>query len=205
MCGNHDMITENERSAFLAMDQDMLIKKFHIEHDQDYFYFKVFAKDYKLDRENGHITSRDAFAPVPHDVKMLIYNLFSHTPDQTEAAKLSGNWSNLVQLGGMLAAGHVNKLKTPEALKPFYDKVPELKEICKSLGGEEKKGGDVSFVIPVLDFFPIWFQYWDADDEFPANVQFLFDSNALDFYHFEILHHTAVYLKGLLETMLQQM
>ena len=48
-------------------------------------------------------------------------------------------------------------------------------------------GGDVSRILDVFDFFPVCVRFWDADEEFPASLQFLWDANALDFLYYETL------------------
>ncbi len=198
MCGNHDVMAEEAREKLLTLDQEDLIRKYHLEADDKNLYLRVFHKPYQIDRQTGHIRGRDCAVPAPHNIAMAIYDMLCYSEDRKELPPLSGSWVTLSQLGGLVGAGHAKKLHAPEALKPFYDKVPELNQICRDLGGEEQRGGDVSYRIPVFDFFPLWFQYWDADDEFPANIQFLWDKNSLYYLHFEILYHLTLYLEDYL-------
>ena len=39
----------------------------------------------------------------------------------------------------------------------------------------------------VFDFFPVCVRFWDADEEFPASLQFFWDAGALDFLYYETL------------------
>ena len=195
MCGNHDVMAEESRKHLLTLDQEELIRKYGLEANENYMYIRVFNRPYQIDRQTGSISCRDSAVPAPHNITMAIYDMLCYSEDLKDLPPLSGNWVTLSQLGGLVGAGHAKKLHEPEVLKPFYDKVPEMNKACEDLGGQRQKGGDVSYKLPVFDFFPMWFQYWDADDEFPANIQFLWDKNALQFLHFEIVHHLTAYLE----------
>ena len=56
----------------------------------------------------------------------------------------------------------------------------------------------MSYIIDVFDFFPVCVRFWDADEEFPASLQFLWDANALDFLYYETLWYVMDELIGLL-------
>ena len=43
---------------------------------------------------------------------------------------------------------------------------------CRALGGTPGSRGDVSLRIPVFEFFPTELRFWEADEEFPAQLQF---------------------------------
>ena len=50
-------------------------------------------------------------------------------------------------------------------------------EACRSIGGEEAKGGDAAFDIPFLPRLTVRFIMWEGDDEFPPSAQALFSEN----------------------------
>ena len=45
--------------------------------------------------------------------------------------------------------------------------------------------GDVAYQIPVFDFLPVIFQFWNSDEDFAASLQLLVDKNILDYMHYE--------------------
>ena len=62
-------------------------------------------------------------------------------------------------------------------------------------------GADLTFEMPVMGDFSVLFQFWDADEEFPAKILLLWDKVSLSYLHFE----TTFYLQGdLLEAILQK-
>ena len=52
--------------------------------------------------------------------------------------------------------------------------------------------GDVTAMLWPFPFVPITVQFWEADEEFPATLKFMFDENILDYMHFE----TTFYMLG---------
>ena len=54
-----------------------------------------------------------------------------------------------------------------------------------SLGGRELPQGDVGYEIKAFECMPMRFYFWDADEEFEAQGNILFDYSATDFNHIE--------------------
>ena len=86
-----------------------------------------------------------------------------------------GTWASIAQLCTNTTTTGLEKYA--RRLSPFDGDLPALAAACEKLGGTEAKGGDLSFVIPVFEGIPVWFQYWERDEEFDASVQFLWDNS----------------------------
>lgn len=56
--------------------------------------------------------------------------------------------------------------------------------------------GDAAFLLYPFSFLPITLQYWEADEEFPANLKFMFDENILSYMHFETTFFMVSHLLG---------
>ena len=134
---------------------------------------------------------------------MAIYDLFNYHADESFLPPLFGVWKSVADLGGILGAGHAKRLYNDAVTAPFAGKTDRLKDACMTLGGEEASEGDVSFIIPVFDFFPVWLQFWDADDEFPAELRFLWDQNSEAFLHYEIIFYLTMHIETLLTEMIK--
>ena len=59
---------------------------------------------------------------------------------------------------------------------------------------EQQQAGDVSYLLPLFFFIPVIHQLWDADDEFDAALKIMWDTNTLDFMHFETTFYAANHL-----------
>lgn len=80
-----------------------------------------------------------------------------------------------------------------------------LRAVCSRLGQLSSIKGDLSAVIPVFDFLPVCLRFWDADEEFPASLQILYDENILDFMRFETVFYMTDHLLGRLKETAAQM
>ena len=82
---------------------------------------------------------------------------------------------------------------TPPAAQHFSGRIDRLRQAVARLGGTPTDGpGDFSAVLPVLPFFPVLLRFWEADEEFPAQLQLLWDRNTCRYLRYE----TTFYLSG---------
>ena len=193
------------RLYFLKYDQDMLIKKYGLEHDKDYLYLKYIGTEYRIRRADGAIEYEDDQEwkmCKEYTIVMTIYDLLCYSGEEALPA-LTGQWQ---PVAGFAAAGSSPSAEffAKKYEKAFSGKVEEVKQACISLGGvlqPRLAGADLTFEIPVVPYFSILFQYWDADEEFPAKILILWDKASMSYLHFE----TTYYLQGdLLETIARQ-
>lgn len=206
---NYAAFAEQGRQRFLLYDQEAIIRRFHLQHDSQNLYFHFLDQKLAIDRSTGKISLLRNF-PVPStksrqevflpkmQLSMTIFDLLTRGMDPgpepavqgnkvPDPPVLSGEWVTLTQLGGIIAAGHVKKLSSNRNTNSFTGKTAALKTLCEALNGTPMKKGDVSYVLPVFTQLPVWLQFWDADDEFDAKLQFLWDRNTLQFLHYETL------------------
>ncbi|MDO4490105.1 MAG: DUF3786 domain-containing protein [Lachnospiraceae bacterium] len=202
MCGNEEAMAEKAKQEFLAEDQEKLIRKYALKCDEEHLYINFLSTPYAISRKTGDVTVKETGEAAVHDVMMAILDMLVHSKDQEELPALSGTWATLSTLGGIIGAAHVARLHTNEILAPFVDKIPEFTAVCEKLNGKKQPKGDVSYILPLFDFFPVWVQFYDADDEFPATLQFMYDSNAKNFVFFETLFYCTSYMEQLFAEML---
>ncbi len=195
MCGNEEVMAEKARQEFLESDQEQLIRKYSLKYNAETLFINFLTETYCISRTTGEITKRATGEAAEHDIMMAIFDMLMHSKDRDSLPELSGTWATLSTLGGIIGAGHAARLHTNELIAPFVDRVPEFTAVCEQLDGKKQPKGDVSYILPLFDFFPVWVQFYDADDEFPATLQFLYDSNATDFVFFETLFYCTSYMQ----------
>ena len=83
----------------------------------------------------------------------------------------------------------------------FNGKRKELETVCELLGEKLDLKVDVAAKLYPFTFLPVIIQYWEADEEFPANLKFMFDENILDYMHFE----TIFFMMGHIVKRIQEM
>ena len=194
------------REYFLKYDQDMLIKKYGLEHDKEYLYLKYIGTEYRIHRTEGAIEYRDSSGQYQickeYTIVMTIYDLLCYSGEEA-LPSFTGQWQ---PVAGFAAAGSSPSAEffAKKYEKAFSGKVEEVKQACISLGGIQQPrlaGADLTFEMPVVPYFSVLFQYWDADEEFPAKILILWDKVSMSYLHFE----TTYYLQGdLLEAIARQ-
>ena len=204
MCGNFDQMSEDARKLFLECSQDSIIRKFQLKHTDEEILIRFLNREYSIDRNSGMIREADTGFPAGNDETMSIYDMLCYSCDRPELPPLSGEWQSLSSLGGIIGSSHTqSRLYTEKMLAPFAGRTAAMKAACEKLGGKQVKGADVSYILPVFDFFPVWLGFWDGDEEFPPNIQFLWDSNSLKFLHYETLWYCTQFLEKELARMIQ--
>jgi len=75
----------------------------------------------------------------------------------------------------------------------------DMKAFCEAAdatGGEPLQLGDAAFRFWALPKIPLAVVYWSGGDEFPPNVQVLFDASAAHYHHLEMLAHLGSMICG---------
>jgi len=79
-------------------------------------------------------------------------------------------------------------------LAEFFGNRPELLQRAGAVLGATVIGlGNVGLRIPVLPGVPVTVTLWEADDEFPASANILFDASASSYLHTEDLAYVGEY------------
>ena len=207
MPSNYEKMLASAQALFLEHDQEAMIRRWALAHDGDYLYADYLGQRLRVDRRTGEVSHATAPAPGEYRARdfihdgMALFDLLTFAPTRPHAA---GRWSSISTLGGIIGAGHDRTLSHEPTAAKFQDKADALARACERLGGRPEGKGDVSYAIPVFRDFGILFQFWDGDDEFPANIKYLFDENARQFMHYETLWYVMGSLIDRLEFYVNQ-
>lgn len=184
MESNYDKVIETWRQKFLIMDIDEIVRKFNLKRDENAIYVTYFSKELRIDLITGKITYVEDEAKKPNfNTTMNIYNMFHYSIDYPVA---SGNLVPFRQVKRVYPFEDAYKRTIlSRFIELFTGKTDLLEEACKKLDGKPFGKADVGYILPVYPFLNIAITFWDADDEFDAQVNMLFDSNITDFMHEE--------------------
>lgn len=200
MGSNYEKMAAGARALFLQKDQAAMIARWGLTHDDAALYLTYFGERMRLDRATGVLTSLEPegvyHSPDHVNETMAIFDLLAYPTVRPHA---SGRWASISTLGGIIGAGHDRTLSHEGTAARFSGRMDALKAACERLGGKPLGKADVGYAIPVFEDFGIWFQFWEGDDEFPANIKYLFDENALQFMHYETLWYVMNSLAERLE------
>ena len=185
MASNYQKMAVSARGLFLEKNQADMIRLWGLKHDERYLYVRFFSEPMRIDRATGVVESMGGFAPGDCvNETMVLFDLLTLAKARPRA---SGRWASVSVLGGIIGAGHDRTLSNEPVAAKFSGRMDALKAACERLHGLPMGRADVSYAIPVFEDFNIWFQFWEGDDEFPANIKYLFDENALSYMRYETL------------------
>lgn len=190
------------RGRFLTYDQQEMVRRFGLEHDREYLYIEFVGRKYRVSRADGTAEwSEDGFRTVieaDYNESMTIYDVLC---DSKADCRLAGTFCPIQRARGVprtLASGEGIFQKAAER---FRGRTEALKHACRLLGAREldRMAGDAAFELHAFSFLPVLFQYWDADEEFPPSLKFMFDENILDYMRFETVHFMIGHILGRME------
>jgi len=197
MADNYAIQVANAQKFFLNYDQEKLIEKFCLHADEDYLYVIMFRMLYRIDRKTGKFELyrgnwQDANT---FGVVMTVLDILCDSQDDRH---LTGRWVSTQQFGKFF---HTSLLELEEdPLAESFDKTPgSFRKACMALGGHPIVGGDEAYAVEVMDGLEIGIFFWYGDDEFPAQLRFFWDENALMYLKYETMHYTLGYLRQLLK------
>ena len=186
---NYEVMRNQMREEFVKYDQEAMIDKFTLKNDETYLYIMFVSRNYRIHRQNGVVEwSEDGFTTcveAGYNESMTIYDMLCYSK---AGCRLSGRFVPISMLKGIVhtSTDSLNSLFQRSA-DGFSGKTKALESACGVLGKPADIGGDVAAILYPFAFLPVTLQYWDADDEFPANLKFMTDENILDFIHYETI------------------
>ena len=196
MADNYKIQLQNAQKFFLTYDQEKLIQKFRLKADKDFLYMTMYGSSYRLCRHTGNLEKyKESW--VDANTFGEVMTLLDILCDSREDRHLTGKWMSTQMFGKYFHSGLLEP--TFDKLADSFDKHPgSLEKACKALGGRPIQGGDEAWAVEVMDGLEIGIFYWHADDEFPAQLRFFWDENALMYIRYETMHYTLGYLRQLL-------
>lgn len=185
---NYEIMRNQMRGEFIKYDQEKMIQKYSLENDEDYIYLDFVLRHYRINRRNGVVEwSKDHFKTIveaDYNESMTIYDVLCYSKDN---CSLSGNYCSVNMLKGIVKSAGTDGNMFQKSADDFSGKRKELEYACSILGKKIDMKGDVAAKLYPFSFLPIIVQYWEADDEFPANLKFMFDENIMEYMHYETI------------------
>ena len=167
---NYELTKRRMAQKFLEYDQEEMIRRFRLDSGEDWIGVRLLGRVHEISRTEGivYVLEGGERVEAGFNEAMTIYDVLCGAKP---GAALSGE---LVKVEGL-----VNAASTPSG-DLFGGK-------ARIFDGRERE-------LALFDFLPVVFQFWSADDDFPASIQLLWDKNTTDFMHFETVWYAAGYV-----------
>ena len=187
---NYAIQAEDARLRFLTYDQSAM----PVEKDGEFLYLPFCGFDYRISRADGHLFRRVSGAWLPADSHGEVLTIFDYLCDAKPHRIPAGVFVSMPSLAGHVHGGLVQK---SGALERAIDADPvAFCRACRDLGGVPGEGGDLCFDLKLFPDLPLRLRFWHADEDFPADLQLLWDENTLDFMHYETVWYAAGYIRA---------
>lgn len=188
---NYDITRDRVEGEFPRCDQEAVIEKFNLAHDEDYIYLRFTARDYRIDRRTGRVERLPEASHAGFNEVMTIYDVLCGSKP---GARLSGEFVRVNDLDGVTKTAYLGGNLFDGSARAFTHRAEALRAACEKLGGTPGTVGDVSYTIPLFDFFPVTLQFWDGDEEFDPVLKLMWDRRTLDFMRYETTYYAAGHL-----------
>ncbi len=179
---NYTLMAERARALFLTFDQPAMCDRLGLPMTESEIPVRFLGEELRIRRADGRVLRPDGSEAGFHAV-LSVYDALA----RSNSPRLSGEFVPTAALHGIRGTHAVHENLHSPAAQRFAGRADALAAALRALGGQPWGKGDVSCILDVFDFFPVCVRFWDADEEFPASLQFLWDANALDFLHYETL------------------
>ncbi|MBS6397132.1 MAG: DUF3786 domain-containing protein [Clostridiales bacterium] len=181
---NYALVCAQWQERFLSLDLQKLLQKLPGLQDQgEMLTIDLFHRTYGIRKATGEILSLDSQTPISLFTKLNIYTLIWYCREQPSFAD---DWVPFRDLKNASPYGPAYQRTVINTFtRTFSGHTEALIFACEKLGGQRLDHGDVGYQLPTFLCIPMRIFFWDGDEEFPAQANFLFDRNCVDYIHVE--------------------
>lgn len=200
---NYLLQAAQAKQRFLTYDQQTLIRKLDLEHDEEYLYPVLFDRRYRLSRKTGDLERAEAGLWQDANTFEEVLTLLDLICDSRADRFVSGRWKNMADFGHTFHQSLLEE-RDPNA-ELFQSRQSDFRRACEVLGGRPQPMGDIAYTMEVFDGLPLLVQLWFGDEEFPASLRFLWDENALQYLKYETMYYARGLLLQRLKTEMEEL
>ncbi len=191
---NYAIQAAQARERFLTYDQQALIRKFNLKHDEAYLYTAMLGRPYRLSRTTGDLERLEGQRWQNANTFGEVMTLLDLLCDSRDDRYITGRWKNMQAFGMQFHQNLLEEVRDPVA--EVFDREPErLIRACEKLGAEKIHGGDYGFAVELFDALKIGILFWHGDEEFLPRLRFLWDENAKMYIRYETMYYAIGLLK----------
>lgn len=190
---NYRLQVEGAKKYFLRYDQQKLIDKLTLKHDEDFLYVEMLHRQYRIHRRTGQVYRLEEAWEETNDHGEVM-TLLDLVCDSRTDRYPTHRWQNMTNFGRVFHRSLMEEQADAFAIR-VQDNREGFCDACQGLGGLPGPGGDLSFSLPFFEGLKIAVQFWEGDEEFPPRVRWLWDENALMYLKYETMWFALGLLK----------
>lgn len=181
---NYDQWRIDWQQRFLSMDLQQLLDKLpFLRTANNRLLVPYFHKTVSIRQDDGVMEPPAEWGSLSLMDEMNVYTMLWYS---LKDASLTGEWVSFEDLKDARPFGPAfRKGNLAPFAATFAGHAHLLQKALIAFGGTPLPTGDVGYEISVFPCIPMRVLFWDGDDEFPAQVNLLFDRSATAFIHVE--------------------
>ena len=183
---NYEKMQEAARHRFLEYDYDALCRRTGVTAGEGGLFTRFLGQQVFVCRETGEITVNGAKATFSE--ALTIYDWLC---DGQKDAQAAGKYCKITSLPGVFVSGSGLELNGDSVAPLIEANRAEFLELCRRMDGQEVAGADLAVVIWLFPDLPMLLKFYEADEDFPASLAFLWDANILRFIRYETIYYLA--------------
>ncbi len=156
--------------------------QYQVRDSQKTITLKYLNQSYQITLPDIEVSFVDSAEKVPIRDKILILHYLTQ-------AKGTAATNELITFRELSGGNVYHPTFTKRTMKPLserFGKEPALLvRACERLGGQQADYGDTAVTINAFSRVPITLVLWQGDDEFPPQLNLLFDANISDYLETE--------------------
>ncbi len=179
---NYELQCDAWANKICTLDPARLCKTLpELQREGDHLLLWHFGRRIALDLRNGSLSCASDNKPLSLNLRFNVYTLLWYVkPNATQ----SGSWVSFADLKDASPyAPAFQKTVLKSLAATFAGREDALEVAVEALRGSRINAN--SYFLPAFACIPMRVQFWDGDEDFPAQANLLFDQNATDFIHVE--------------------
>lgn len=201
---NYDLQLLQAQRGFLRYDMDEIAARFRLDADEAFLYLPFLGRPHRISRISAlvEVQEKGTWQSAGFHTGMTFFDLLTN-PDGIPI--LSGQWCAHASLNSVRCGTLKGELAlSPELAAPFAGKCEKLRQVCESLGATPAEKGDYACILPLFPWFSVLLRFYEADEDFPAQLMLLWDKYTTRCLRYETTFYTAHAVFERLQALLSQ-
>ena len=201
---NYDLQLLQAQRGFLRYDMDEIAARFRLDADEAFLYLPFLGRLHRISRISAlvEVQENGTWQSAGFHTGMTFFDLLTN-PDGIPI--LSGQWCAHASLNSVRGGTLKGALAlSPELAAPFAGKCKRLRQVCESLGATPAEKGDYACILPLFPWFSVLLRFYEADEDFPAQLMLLWDKYTTRCLRYETTFYTAHAVFERLQALLSQ-
>ena len=177
---NYEKVCPYSQGEFLKLDQEAAAEKLGLFCEEDAIMIPWFGNCWRIDRNTGIITDENGNIPDVTQRLLIMHHFCFFRMDAVHSDK----WVPFRQIREAACFERAYKKSAVDPIVEYFTGKKELfAQAARALGGTPVPYGDAGFRIYPLPQIGLTYIFYDADEEFEASCNILFESTVTWWIH----------------------